>query len=55
MHIVKQQEYAKTWLVRVLINCCKDHLRKRQPTVTIEEHHLSGWVQIKYNLCKTFF
>ncbi|GKV54493.1 hypothetical protein NCCP2222_04400 [Sporosarcina sp. NCCP-2222] len=44
MHTVKKQEYARTWLVRVLINCCKDHLRKRQPTVPIEEHHLSGWV-----------
>ncbi|MFY0518759.1 sigma-70 family RNA polymerase sigma factor [Lysinibacillus sp. UGB7] len=40
MHTVKQHEYARTWLVRVLINCCKDHLRKRQPTVPIEEYHL---------------
>ncbi len=39
MHTVKQHEYARTWLVRVLINCCKDHLRTRQPTVPIEEHH----------------
>ncbi|WP_107947975.1 sigma-70 family RNA polymerase sigma factor [Lysinibacillus parviboronicapiens] len=39
MHTVKQHEYARTWLVRVLINCCKDHLRKRQPTVSIKEHH----------------
>lgn len=45
MHTVKQKEYARTWLVRVLINCCKDHLRKRQQTVPIKEHHhLSGWV-----------
>ena len=44
MHTVLQHEYARTWLVRVLINCCKDHLRKRQPTVPIEEHHLSEWV-----------
>lgn len=36
MHTVKQHKYARTWLVRVLINCCKDHLRKRQPTVPIE-------------------
>lgn len=39
MHTVKQHEYARTWLVRVLINCCKDHLRKRQPTVSIKEHY----------------
>ncbi|WP_342440581.1 sigma-70 family RNA polymerase sigma factor [Lysinibacillus sp. FSL K6-0075] len=44
MHTVQQYEYARTWLVRVLINCCKDHLRKRTPTVQIEEHHLSEWV-----------
>lgn len=44
MHTVKQREYARTWLVRVLINCCKDHLRKRQPTVSIEEHHQVEWV-----------
>lgn len=41
MHTVKQPEYARTWLVRVLINCCKDHLRKQQPTVPLEEHHVS--------------
>ncbi len=35
MHTVQQQEYARTWLVRVFINCCKDHLRKRPPTVQI--------------------
>ncbi|WP_313891946.1 sigma-70 family RNA polymerase sigma factor [Psychrobacillus sp.] len=40
MDTVKQHEYARTWLVRVLINCCKDHLRKRKPTVPIKEHHV---------------
>ncbi|MBG9455806.1 RNA polymerase sigma factor [Lysinibacillus sphaericus] len=44
MHTVKQHEYARTWLVRVLINCCKDHLRKRKPTVAIKEHHQVEWV-----------
>ncbi len=43
MHTVKQHEYARTWLVRVLINCCKDHLRKRPPTVQIEEYHQFEW------------
>ncbi|MFJ5790408.1 sigma-70 family RNA polymerase sigma factor [Lysinibacillus sp. NPDC093197] len=43
MHTVQQHEYARTWLVRVLINCCKDHLRKRQQTVQIEEYHLFEW------------
>lgn len=40
MHTVQQYEFARTWLVRVLINCCKDQLRKRKPTIPIEEHHL---------------
>lgn len=44
MHTVKQHEYVRTWLVRVLINCCKDHLRKRQPTVPIKEYHQVQWV-----------
>ena len=44
MHTVKQHEYVRTWLVRVLINCCKDHLRKRQPTISIKEHHQVEWV-----------
>ena len=41
MHTVKQPEYARTWLVRVLINCCKDIVNKRVQTVTIEETDVS--------------
>jgi len=41
MHTVKQPEYVRTWLVRVLINCCKDILKKRIPTVQIEETTMS--------------
>ena len=41
MHTVKQPEYVRTWLVRVLINCCKDILKKRIPTVQIEETTIS--------------
>ena len=41
MHTVKQPEYARTWLVRVLINCCNDMLKKRIQTVPIEETNLS--------------
>ena len=41
MHTVKQPEYARTWLVRVLINCCNDLLKKRVQTVPIEETHIS--------------
>lgn len=41
MHKVKQPEFARTWLVRVLINCCKDMLNKRIQTVEIEETSIS--------------
>lgn len=42
MHTVKQPEHARTWLVRVLINCCNDLLKKRIQTVPIEETHISA-------------
>ena len=41
MHSVKNPEFARTWLVRVLINCCIDLLNKRIQTVPIEETNLS--------------
>ncbi|MEG0439884.1 MAG: sigma-70 family RNA polymerase sigma factor [Solibacillus sp.] len=37
MHTVKNPEFARTWLVRVLIHSCIDFLRKRPQTVPIEE------------------
>ena len=33
MHTVKQPEYARTWLVRVLINCCNDLLKRKLKTI----------------------
>ena len=41
MLTVKQPEFARTWLVRVLINCCNDMLKKRIQTVPIEETDIS--------------
>ena len=41
MHTVNQPEFARTWLVRVLINCCNDMLKKRIQTVEIEETSIS--------------
>jgi len=41
MHTIKQPQHARTWLVRVLINCCHDLLKKRIHTVPIEEAHIS--------------
>ena len=29
MHTIKDPAYARTWLTRVLINCCLDILKKR--------------------------
>ncbi|MGE7023011.1 sigma-70 family RNA polymerase sigma factor [Solibacillus cecembensis] len=40
MHTVKNPEFARTWLVRVLIHSCIDFLRKRPQTVPLEERHL---------------
>ena len=38
MHSVKHPEYARTWLVRVLINCCKDHLKTRIHAEQVHEN-----------------
>lgn len=35
MHTVKQPAYARTWLMRVLINCCLDILDKRVKTAQL--------------------
>ncbi|MEK4425301.1 sigma-70 family RNA polymerase sigma factor [Solibacillus sp. FSL K6-1523] len=40
MHTVKNPDYARTWLVRVLIHSCIDFLRKRPQTMPLEEQHL---------------
>ena len=37
MHTVKQPEYARTWLVRVLINCCNDLLKRKLKTIELNE------------------
>ena len=33
---LKNEQYFRTWLVRVLINACHDMLRKRKRTVTLD-------------------
>jgi len=37
---IKNEQYAKTWLTRILINTCKDMLRKRGRTQTTELNEL---------------
>lgn len=34
---VKDSRYFKTWIVRVLINTCKDHLKKRRSYIELNE------------------
>ncbi len=34
---LKQRSYFKTWLIRILKNECFDMLRRRRPTVDVEE------------------
>ena len=40
MHTVKQPEYVRTWLVRVLINCCNDLLKRKLKTIELNENHI---------------
>lgn len=37
MHTVQQPTYARTWLMRILMNCCVDILRKRQKSSPLTE------------------
>lgn len=37
LHRLKQKEYFDTWLIRILINTCKDSLRKRKMQHTYPE------------------
>ena len=34
---LRQTEYFGAWLTRILINCCKQHLRRRRPTAGLSE------------------
>lgn len=35
---LRQDKYFKTWLTRILINCCKDIIRKNGSTVYLESY-----------------
>lgn len=37
LHTLRQEEYFKTWLTRILINECYKLLRERKPQVSYEE------------------
>lgn len=36
IHKVKQPEYVKTWLVRIMINYCLDEIKRKQRSVPVE-------------------
>lgn len=38
LHTLRRDEYAKTWLTRILINECYDILRNQKRLVSIEEY-----------------
>ncbi|WP_040950584.1 sigma-70 family RNA polymerase sigma factor [Gorillibacterium massiliense] len=37
LHTLKNDKYFNTWTMRILINCCKDFLRKKQKVVLLPE------------------
>ena len=38
LHTLRQDSYAKTWLVRILINECYTLIRRQKRTVSVEEY-----------------
>ena len=38
LHTLRQDSYAKTWLVRILINECYTLIRRQKRTVSLEEY-----------------
>jgi RNA polymerase sigma-70 factor, ECF subfamily len=42
IHTVKKPEYAKTWLIRIMINYCLDELKKCQRSSHLTDHALIG-------------
>ncbi|MCD7746572.1 MAG: sigma-70 family RNA polymerase sigma factor [Lachnospiraceae bacterium] len=40
LHTLRSDEFAKTWLTRILINECYDILRKQKHEVSIEEENM---------------
>ncbi|MCD8397060.1 MAG: sigma-70 family RNA polymerase sigma factor [Lachnospiraceae bacterium] len=43
LHTLRRDEYAKTWLTRILINECYDILRNQKQLVSIEEQAMPDW------------
>ena len=37
VHTLRKQEYLETWLMRILINVCRDELRRRRRELSVAE------------------
>lgn len=48
LHTLKQPQYFKTWLIRIVINECKDILRQNRELALPEEFALQGTVNSSY-------
>ncbi|MBS5799376.1 MAG: sigma-70 family RNA polymerase sigma factor [Clostridiales bacterium] len=42
IHTLKKAQYFKTWLIRILINKCKDIIKKNQKIILIESYAEEG-------------
>lgn len=49
METLKKEEYFKTWMMRILINCCNEILRKRRWMVSGENLPESGREEPRYD------
>lgn len=45
IHTLKKTQYFKTWLIRILINKCKDILKSRQQEVLLEGYKEEGYCE----------
>lgn len=43
IHTLKSPQYFKTWLIRILINKCKDIIRVNQKVILTEDYHEEGY------------
>lgn len=42
LHTLRSDKYAKTWLIRIVINECRTLLRKQQKLVSLEDYRLEN-------------
>ena len=47
LHTLRQDSYAKTWLIRILINECYAFMRREKRVVSLEEYQYQETVEQK--------